>query len=197
MPNDIYSVGGYASCLSGSFSGKFPPNSNLKGLEFGQNYFDTSTSPPTQYVWNGQTWVLSGSGAVTAAFASPPALGSTTPNSGAFTTVTTTGSITAGGNVILNGSATQLQIQGGAVTDFIGTATLQPGTGSVTIANTNIAAGDRIMISRSALNASPALGSLIYTITPATSFTVASFTDAGAAATTDVSSFTYVIIREI
>lgn len=98
------------------------------------------------------------------------------------------------GNLVIGAVAKQLQMNGGAVTDFIGQGTLVAGT--VTIANTNIAAGDRILVTRSALNASPALGHLITTISAATSFTVASFDATGSAATTDVSSFDYFIVRE-
>ena len=98
------------------------------------------------------------------------------------------------GNLVLGAVATQLQLNGGAVTDFIGVGTLVAGT--VTILNTNIAADDRILVTRSALNASPALGHLITTISAATSFTVASYSAAGAAATTDVSSFDYFIVRQ-
>lgn len=98
------------------------------------------------------------------------------------------------GNLIIGAVAKQLQMNGGAVTDFIGVGTLVAGT--VTIANTNIAAGDRILVTRSALNASPALGHLITTISAATSFTVASYDATGSAATTDVSSFDYVIVRQ-
>ena len=104
------------------------------------------------------------------------------------------GAINLTGDVNLASVATKISYNGGAVTDFIGTGTLVAGT--VTIANTNIAAADRIMISRSVLNGSPALGHLIYTIAAGASFTVAAFTNAGAAANTDVSSFTYVITRQ-
>lgn len=76
-----------------------------------------------------------------------------------------------------------------------GTATLVAGT--VTIANTDVLAGDVISITRNALNASPALGSLIYTITPGVSIAVTSYAANGAAATTDVSGFGYAIIRAI
>lgn len=106
-----------------------------------------------------------------------------------------TGDITITGDLVLNGAATQIQMQGGAVTDFIGQATLVAGT--VTIANTNIAATDRIFVTRSALNASPALGDLITTISAGVSFTVASYDALGVAETTDVSSFDYFIVREI
>lgn len=117
-------------------------------------------------------------------------IGNTTGNTGV------TGSLTlTTGNVVINSAGQQLRVHGGAATDFIGTATLVAGT--VTVANTNIAATDRIMVSRSALNASPVLGFLSYTISAGASFTVASFTAAGAAATTDVSSFTYFIVRQV
>lgn len=119
-------------------------------------------------------------GSISSKFASPPPIGNVVPNAGTFT------------NLTINDV---FSMDGGAVTDFIGTATLVAGI--VTIANTNIAATDRIMTSRSALNASPVLGTLIYTITPGVSFTVASFSDVGVAATTDVSSFTYTIVRQV
>ncbi len=74
-----------------------------------------------------------------------------------------------------------------------GTATLVAGT--VTIPNTSIQAGDIVSITRNALNASPALGSLIYTISAGVSIGVTSYSAVGAAATTDVSGFTYTIFR--
>jgi hypothetical protein len=100
----------------------------------------------------------------------------------------------AQGNLVIGAVAKQLQMNGGAVTDFIGQGTLVAGT--VTIANTNIAAGDRILITRSALNASPALGDFITTISAATSFTVASYDATGSLENTDVSSFDYFIVRQ-
>lgn len=108
-----------------------------------------------------------------------------------------TGSLTTSGNIILNGSATQLRMQGGAATDFIGTATLVNGT--VTVANTNIAAGDRILIQRVAANASTTLGELSYTISAGASFTITSLIlgTPGSPQTGDLSSVTYVIVREI
>ena len=94
----------------------------------------------------------------------------------------------------LTSVATKISMNGGAATDFIGRATLVAGT--VTVNNTNIAAGDRIFVTRSALNASPALGFPITTISAGVSFTIASFSAAGAAAVTDVSTFDYVIVRQ-
>lgn len=101
-----------------------------------------------------------------------------------------------GGNLVLSSVATQLQMNGGAVTDFIGTATLTAGT--VTVANTNIAATDRIFLSRTAVNASTLLGVLTYTISAATSFTVTSVETAtpGDTEVGDVSSFAYFIVRQ-
>ena len=104
------------------------------------------------------------------------------------------GGVNVSGNLALANVATYFQMNGGAVTDFIGRATLVAGT--VTVSNTNIATGDRIICTRYALNGSPALGHLITTISAATSFTVAAYSAAGAAATTDVSSFDYIIMRQ-
>lgn len=112
--------------------------------------------------------------------------------------VATTGGVTAtAGDITINGAGAKLRVQGGAVTDFIGSSVLVLGT--VTIANTNIAAGDRIFLSRTAANASTALGELTYTISAGASFTVTSLNIATPASTQtgDLSSFVYVIIREI
>lgn len=108
-----------------------------------------------------------------------------------------TGNISCNTNFVLNTAATQIQMTGGAATDFIGTATLVAGT--VTVANTNITANDRIMITRRSINGSTALGSLTYSITPATSFTITSVDPATPAntQTNDVSIIDYVIVREI
>ncbi len=91
----------------------------------------------------------------------------------------------------------QIRIDGGAATDFIGTATLVAGT--VTIANTNIADTDQIYIQRKAVNASTTLGETVYTITPATSFTINSaiLGTPGSIQTADLSTVTYNIIRQV
>ena len=116
---------------------------------------------------------------------------------GSFSTINTTGAITSGGNVIINGAGTQLRVHGGAVTDFIGTGTLVAGT--ATIANTNIAATDRIFIQRTAANASTTMGELSYTISAGASFTVTSLILGTPASTQtgDLSSFTYLIVRQV
>jgi hypothetical protein len=122
----------------------------------------------------------------------------------AGTSVSATTTVTAGtdlvataGNLLLNGAAKQVRIKGGAATDFIGTSVLTLGT--VTIANTNIAAGDRIFLQRTAANASTTLGELVYTISAGASFTVTSLINGTPASTQigDLSSFVYVIIRQL
>lgn len=119
---------------------------------------------------------------LTARLAAPGAIGGTTPAAGTFTVLT---------------AMTRLEVDGGAVTNAIGTGTLTAGT--VTIANTNIAATDRIFIQRTAANASTTLGELSYTISAGASFTVTSLIlgTPGSPQTGDLSSFTYVIIRQV
>ncbi len=111
------------------------------------------------------------------------------------TAITGPASIT--GNLSLTGAATQFRLEGGAVTDFIGTATLAAGT--VTVANTNIAAGDRIFIQRVAANASTTLGELSYTISAGASFTITSLIlgTPGSPQTGDLSTVTYFIVRQL
>lgn len=112
-------------------------------------------------------------------------------------TIAEAGDVTVNkGNLVLDASATQLQVKGGAATDFIGTATLS--SGAVTVANTNIAATDRIFIQRQASNGSTNLGSLSYSITASTSFTITSLQDAspGNTQTGDNSIVMYFIVRQ-
>lgn len=119
------------------------------------------------------------------------------------TNTTSTTTINSGsGNVNVTGGhlsiatvAKTLLVNGGAATDFIGTGVLTAGT--QTISNTNIAAGDVILITRTAVNASTTLGVLTYTISAATSFTVTSVIlgTPGSTQTADVSSYAYFIVR--
>lgn len=123
-------------------------------------------------------------------------IGNATGNTTVTGALNVTGDITTStGNVVISGAAKQLQVEGGAVTDFIGRATLVAGT--VTVACTGISASDRIFVTRSALNASPALGFPITTISAGASFTIASYDATGVAAITDVSTFDYFIVRQL
>jgi hypothetical protein len=95
----------------------------------------------------------------------------------------------------LSSVATKISYNGGAATDFIGTVTLVAGT--AVVANTNIATGDRIFFSRTAVNGSTALGELTYTIINATSFTVTSMgVTTGTILVADVSTFAYIIFGQ-
>lgn len=100
-----------------------------------------------------------------------------------------------GGHLSIATVAKTLLVNGGAETDFIGTGTLVAGT--KTIANTNIATGDVILLARGGVNASTTLGMLQYTISAGASFTVNSLIvgTPGSVQTNDVSDFTYFIVR--
>lgn len=156
------------------------PASSDTNYPKGMEWLDESVSPPVMYqhtgggVWNALA-------NTTAELASPPAIGSSTPNAGTFTDL----------------AATQLQIDGGAATDFIGQATLASGT--VTIANTNIADTDRIFLTRADANSSTALGELTITAQTAdTSFVITALdpSDGSSTITGDTSIVNYVIIRQ-
>lgn len=107
-----------------------------------------------------------------------------------------TGDTSVTGNLLLSSVATQLHMNGGAVTDFIGQATLVLGT--VTVANTNIAAGDRIFVTRNSINASSALGIVITSISAGASFTITAVQPGTPASTetNDVSIVDYFIVRQ-
>jgi hypothetical protein len=133
----------------------------------------------------------------TGAAAQTLTLGSTNTTS-ALTLNAGSGNINAtGGNLKIATSGKGLQIKGSAATDFVGTATLVLGT--VTVANTNIATGDLILLSRVAANGSVTLGELSYTISNGTSFTITSLILATPVSTqtADVSSVAYMIVRPV
>lgn len=141
---------------------------------------------------------------LTARLAAPGAIGGTTPAAGTFTTVAAGTTVTAGtdlistaGNVLIQGAGKQLRVEGGAATDFIGTATLVLGT--VTVLNTNIAAGDRIFLQRIAANASTLLGELSYVINAGVSFVITALETAtpGDTEVGDVSTVAYFIVRQL
>lgn len=119
---------------------------------------------------------------------------------GAAAKTLTLGSATAGSvtnvnsDLVIATAGKGLTINGGAATDTIGQATLVAGV--ATVLNTNIAATDRIFISRRTTGGA-AIGNLTYVINAGVSFVVSSFDDDGVTATiTDVGSFDYLIIRQ-
>ncbi len=115
---------------------------------------------------------------------------------GGITATTGTGNFNvSGGHLEISSVARTLRVNGGAVTDFIGTGVLTAGT--QTIANTNIATGDVILLTRTGVAASTTLGMLTYTIINATSFTVTSVIlgTPGSTQVGDVSTYAYFIVR--
>lgn len=128
-------------------------------------------------------------------FSSPPPIGDVNPNTAVFTDLFA-GDTQILGNLSLTQSGSQIRMKGGAVTDFIGTATLAAGT--VTIANTNIAATDRIIPIRISANGSTTLGILTYTISAGASFTITSVILGTPASTqtADTSTIWYMIVRQ-
>ena len=122
-------------------------------------------------------------------------IGATTPAAITGTTIVGNTSVTSGGNIVMSAVATQLEMNGGAATDFIGQATLTAGT--VTVANTNIAATDRVFVTRSDVNGSTALGVLDVSITASTNFIIDARNPADATVqTNDVSIVDYFIVRQ-
>lgn len=127
----------------------------------------------------------------------------TTTVTGGTGVIATTGGVTAtagditatAGNIIVNGAAKQFRCHGGAVTDFIGQVTLTSGTADVL--NTNIAATDRVFLTRSAKNGSTAYGAPLVTITAATKFNVTACKSDTTTETNDASTFDYFIVRQV
>ena len=102
-----------------------------------------------------------------------------------------------GSNLRIATTGKGLQIKAGAATDFAGNSVLTAGT--VTISNTNIAAGDMIFLQRIGAAASTTLGELSYTISAGVGFTVTSLVlgTPGSTQTGDVSTFAYFIVRPL
>ncbi len=102
-----------------------------------------------------------------------------------------------GANLRIATTGKGLQIKTGAATDMAGSAILVLGT--VTVANTNIATGDLIFLSRVSTNGSVTLGEATYTISNATSFTITSVIlgTPGSTQVADVSTFAYFIVRPL
>ena len=55
----VYGIGGLINVPPAAIRGNGPPPASFKG-QLGQQYFDTSTSPPSQYIFNGLTWESGG-----------------------------------------------------------------------------------------------------------------------------------------
>lgn len=57
--SSAYGIGGLVSVPPGAVTGRGVPSASFKG-KLGQQYFDTTTSPPTQYIYNGIDWAKGG-----------------------------------------------------------------------------------------------------------------------------------------
>lgn len=103
----------------------------------------------------------------------------------------------AGTSVQLQGAASFFALEGGAVTDFVGTATLAAGT--VTVANTNIEDDDVVLVQRYDVNGSTTLGELAVSINPGVDFTITSRTigTPGSNQALDTSIVRYFIVRAL
>jgi hypothetical protein len=135
--------------------------------------------------------IATGAGANAVTIGSTNSTSATTINSGS-------GNINAtGGHLKIATTGKGLQVKGGAATDMVGTAVLVLGT--VTVANTNIATGDLIFISRVAANGSVTMGEMSYTISNGASFTITSLVLGTPASvqTADVSTVAYFIVRPV
>ena len=144
-----YGIGGLISVPASAISGNGPPPSSFMG-KLGQQYFDTSTTPPTEYIFNGQTWVAGGDNpATTTTFGSVKLstlaqLESGTAPSGAYVPlandVFTYGQslVLAGANIAQTGvtGITNLATDAQAVA---GTATI-PGVTALAVQPSNLAA---------------------------------------------------------
>lgn len=105
--------------------------------------------------------------------------------------------LTVTSSIYLRGVGSKFRVRGGGALDSVGLGTLVAGT--ATIANTSLDSGeDRILVQRTALNGSTALGELTCTIISNTSFTVRSAIPAtpGSTEAGDLSSFVYFIVRQ-
>ncbi|NJL54156.1 hypothetical protein HC928_02570 [bacterium] len=185
------------------------PSSSDTGYPLGQEWIHEGTAAYIliEVAGGSATWEETGGGSVQVSSLNGDS-GSATPTAGGITIaggVNLTTSATASTvTVALDSSVSGLtsletdvlEIPGGTATDFIGTATLTAGT--VTIANTNIAATDHISLQHVAPNTSTTLGVLMYTIDPGVEFTINSHIlgTPGSIQTGDLSDVSYLIVRQ-
>src|SRR6185503_1478276 len=59
-----YGIGGLISVPPAAIRGNGVPPASFKA-KLGQQYFDFSQTPPTEYVYNGQTWTTAGANPAT------------------------------------------------------------------------------------------------------------------------------------
>jgi hypothetical protein len=171
----------------------------------------TSGGNITQTIASGNTYAVVGGGGTinigidaantiqigNGAFATTTRIGSTNTTSTTTINGGSGGVNVTGANLQIATAGKFLEIKGAsfAATNSIGVGTLSSGT--VDINNTNIAAGDVILLTRTGANGSTTLGELTYTISASTKFTVTSLIlgTPGSTQTGDTSTFSYIIVR--
>lgn len=147
----------------------------------------------------GNVWSATGTNAAITLYLTPKGAGGVDITTGDLTTlagsVIASGGLTATtGNVSIETAGSGLHIAEGAG-GRMGTAALVAGTQAIAIAS--VGAATRVFLSRSNLNASPALGFLTSDTTVPGTLTVNSYDATGVLAATDVSSFNYLCVEAI
>lgn len=177
----VYGIGGMVSVGPPVLSGATAPTIGHPPAKLGQNYFDTSTNPPDEYIFNGVEWALSGSSSANEFTADSgtaiPAAGNINLVGGAGIVTSASGdtvtfALTGGGTAIDSfvpdaGTNPVVPTAGGAVT-MAGTAnqiTTTGGTNSLTfsVPTTFIAPGS--IASTSTITAATSLTSTLGNIT--------------------------------
>jgi len=160
----------------------------------------TTGAAATSTLLAGNVWSATGSNAAIDLVLTPKGVGGVQVSTGALTVtagniVATLGNIIAtAGNVEIATAGDGLQVAEG-VNGRMGTSVLVAGTRAIAIAS--VGANTRVFLSRSALNASPALGFLTADTSVPGTLTVNSYDATGVLAATDVSRFNYLCIEAI
>src|SRR5260221_8350642 len=86
MTGLAYGIGGLIKTAPPAISGSGAPATSFKG-QLGQQYFDTSVSPPAEYIYNGSTWQSGGNAYATTSAAGIVQLSSNVTTDQASTTL--------------------------------------------------------------------------------------------------------------
>jgi hypothetical protein len=159
----------------------------------------TTGPAATSTLLAGNVWSATGTNAAIDLDLTPKGTGGVNVTTGALTVdagdvVAHTSLVAETGYVQIEAAGSGIAIAEGA-NGLMGTAALVAGTQTIAIAS--VGANTRVFLSRSALNASPALGFLVADTSVAGQLTVTSYDDTGVLVATDVSSFNYLCIEAI
>ena len=166
------------------------PTTSDIGFSIGQRWINTQTSTSWELVTNAAgvaTWLSIG-GTTTPAVATLTSAGNITSTAGNITATAGNVVVTAG-NLVLGTAGDKILIKAGA-NGIMGTSTLVAGSKSIAIASVD--ANTRVFLSRSDLNASPAIGFLVSDTSVGGTLTVKSLDATGTPVATDVSKFNYI-----